>query len=124
GDFKGVHACPASSGDVPDDQEVRLAVLRPSETHKSNDPESTALKAAADILANRGGSPRQQRNMLAFLAPDREVMEGLKQEARRFLAWQSVVRDHEALNLDAYQRREAGEGEKDSDKTVQLRFNE
>ena len=124
GDFKGVHTCPASSGDVPDEQEARLVVLRPSETHKSNDEESAAMKAAGETLANRGGSPRQNRNTLGFLAPDREVMEGLKQEARRFLAWQSVVRDHEALNLDAHQRREASEGEKDSDKTVQLRFNE
>ena len=124
GDFKGVHAWPTSSGDVPDEQEARLIVLRSSEAHKSNDEESAALKAAGDILANRGGSPRQNRNTLGFLAADREIMEGLKKEARRFLAWQSVVRDHEALNLDAFQRREASEGEKDSNKTVQLRFNE
>jgi hypothetical protein len=123
-DCKGVHPCPASSGDVPDDQEVRLILLRPSETHRSNDQQSAALKTANDILANRGSSLRQNRNMLGFLAPDREVMEGLKREARRFLAWQSVVRDQAALNLDEHQRREAAEGEKDSDKTVQLRFNE
>ncbi len=62
--------------------------------------------------------------MLGFLAPDQEVMEGLKQEARRFLAWQSVVRDHDVLNLDAHQRREASEGESASDKTVKLRLAE
>ena len=124
GGFEGVHACPASSGDVPDEQEARLVVLRPSETHKSNDPESAAMSAATETLTNRGAGPRQNRNTLGFLAPDREVMEGLKQEARRFLAWQSVVRDRDALNLDTHQRREAEEGEKDSDKTVQLRFNE
>ena len=62
--------------------------------------------------------------MLAFLAPDREVTEGLVQEARRFLAWRSVVRDHEALNLDAHQRREAADGEKASDETVRLRLSE
>ena len=124
GDFKGVHACPASSGDVPDEQEVRLVVLSPLKTHKSNDQESTALKTAGNILTNRGGSPRQQRNMLAFLAPDHKVMAGLKQEVRRFLAWQSVVHDREALNLNTYQRREAEEGEKNSDKIVQLQFNE
>ena len=38
GDFKGVHACPSSSGDVLDEHEARLVVLRPSETHKGNDP--------------------------------------------------------------------------------------
>ena len=124
GGFKGVHACPASSGDVPDEQEARLVVLRPSETHKSNDPQSAAMSAATETLTNRGAGPRQNRNTLGFLAPDREVMEGLKQEARRFLAWQSVVRDRDALNLDTHQRREAEEGEKDSEKTVQLRFNE
>jgi predicted AAA+ superfamily ATPase len=124
GDFKGVHLCPVSSGDVPDDQEVRLVVLRGFETHKSNDQQSAAIKAASDVLTNRGSGPRQNRNMLTFLAPDREVMEGLKHEVRRFLAWQSVVRDQATLNLDEHQRREAAEGEKDSDKAVQLRLSE
>ena len=124
GDLKGVHACPTSSADVPDEQEVRLVVLGPDAAHEGNGRESAALKAAADILANRGAAQRQNRNMLGFLAPDREGMEGLKQETRRFLAWQSVVRDHEALNLDANQRREAAEGERDSGQTVRLRFDE
>ena len=124
GDLKGVHPCPASSGDIPDEQDARIVVLGPHTTHKSNDRESAALKAAADILGNRGASPRQNRNMLGFLAPDREATEGLKQETRRFLAWRSVVRDHEALNLDANQRREAAEGEKGSDENVRLRFDE
>jgi hypothetical protein len=109
---------------VPDEQEVRLVVLRPGQTYKANDAKSTGLKAADDILANRGGAPRQYRNMLAFLAADRDVMEGLKQESRRFLAWQSVERDQDALNLDAHQRREASEGRSNSDETVRLRFNE
>ena len=124
GDLKGVHACPAFSGDVPDGQEVRLVVLRPSETHKGNDWNSRALKTASDTLSNRGPNPRQNQNMLGFLAPDREAMHGLKQEVRRFLAWKSVVRDQDALNLDTHQRREAEEGTKNSDKTVRLRFNE
>ena len=51
-------------------------------------------------------------------------MEGLVQEARRFLAWKSVRRDREALNLDAHQRREADAGEKASDDTVRLRLHE
>ena len=109
---------------MPDEQEARLVVLRPSETHKINDLASSALSAATQAVTNRGVGPRHNRNTLGFLAPDREVMEGLKQEARRFLAWQSVVRDRDALNLDTHQRREAEEGEKDSAKTAQLRFNE
>ena len=124
GDLKGVHPCPASSADVPDDQEVRLVVLGPGAAHEGRDRESAALKAASDVLANRGAAARRNRNMLGFLAPDREAAEGLKQETRRFLAWRSVVRDREALNLDAIQRREAEEGEKDSGEAVRLRFDE
>ena len=127
GDFKGVHPCPATSGDVPDDQEARLVILRPTATHKGNvrnGRPSAAREAVEDILANRGGAPRQHRNALVFLAPDHEAMEGLKQEVRRFLAWQSVVRDQEALNLDAHQRREAADGEKTSNQNVGVRFNE
>ena len=124
GDFQGVHSCPASSADVPDEQAVRLVVLAPGATHTDKDTDSAARSTARDLLAARGKNPRQHQNMLAFLAPDRDVMEGLEQETRRFLAWRSVVRDHEALNLDAHQRREAAEGEKNSDTTVLLRLNE
>ena len=109
---------------MPDEQDARLVVLRPSETHKGNDQDSAALQAASHTLTNRGATPRQNRNTLGFLAPDRETMDGLKQEARRYLAWRSVVRDQDALNLDTHQRREADEGQKDSDNTVQLRFHE
>ena len=124
GDFKGVHACPASSADVPDEQETRLVVLGPGAAHKAGDRASAALAAAADILANRGASPRQNRNMLGFLAPDRDALEGLTHAARRFLAWRSVVQDRDALNLDANQRREAAAGEKESEETVRLRLDE
>ena len=124
GDLKGVHACPASSLDVPDEREVRLVVLGPGATHKIGDREGAALTAAADMLANRGANQRQHRNMLGFLAPDRDTTEGLKQETRRFLAWQSVIRDKEALNLDGAQRREAAQGEKDSDESLRVRINQ
>lgn len=124
GDFRGVHACPVSSGDVPDEQEARLVVLASGAAHAGKDTGGDAVEAARELLSRRGKGPRQHQNMLVFLAPDREVTEGLAQEARRFLAWRSVVREHEALNLDAHQRREAADGEKASDDTVRLRLNE
>ena len=99
-------------------------ILGRGATHACGAAASKALDAARDLLFGRGKGPRQHQNMLAFLAPDREVMDGLEQEARRLLAWRSVVRDHEALNLDAHQRREAADGEKASDETVRLRVNE
>ena len=124
GDFQGIHPCPASSADVPDEQAVRLVVLAPGASHADQGTDSAALNVARDLLSDRGHSPRQHQNMLAFLAPDRDAMEGLVQETRRFLAWRSVVRDHEVLNLNAHQRREAAGGEKESNDTVRLRLNE
>ena len=124
GDFQGVHPCPASSAEVPDEPAVRLVVLAPDASHAGQGAGSAALNAARDLLSDRGSSPRQHQNMLAFLAADRDAMDGLVQETRRFLAWRSVVRDHDVLNLDAHQRREAAEGEKGSDNTVRTRLNE
>ena len=124
GDFGSVHACPGSTGDVPDEPEARLVVLRPEATHRRNDAESRALGAADEVLANRGTAPRQHRNALLFLAADSEAMESLRGEVRRFLAWQSVVREQDALNLDTYQRREASEGERASEGSVGIRFGE
>ena len=124
GDFKGVHVCPADSADVPDEQLARLVVLRPGATHKRGVTDTPALNAAANVLENRGTAPRQHRNMLVFLAADDEAMGGLTQEVRRFLAWQSVERDKDALNLDANQRREATEGKNTSDRDVGVRFAE
>ena len=124
GDFRGVHVCPAESGDVPDEQRVRLVTLRCATTHKRGVADSLALEAAADILANRGTAPRQHRNTLVFLAADDEAMDGLQEESRRFLAWQSVERDRDVLNLDSNQRREAAEGRKTSDGNVGIRFTE
>ena len=124
GDFRGVHVCPAESADVPDEQRVRLVVIRPTATHKRGLQDTAALAAAAEILENRGAAPRQHRNMLVFLAADGEAMEGLAQEVRRFLAWRSVERDKDALNLDANQRREATEGISTSDGSVEVRFAE
>ncbi len=124
GDFRAVHVCPASSADVPDEQEVRLVVLSPRAPHRRNRQDSHALAAAIDILNQRGNSPRQYANMLIFTAPDEDLGPGLEQETRRYLAWKSIVEDAEALNLDAHQRRQAGEGLERSDETVDLRIHE
>ncbi len=124
GDFRGVHVCPAESADVPDEQRTRLVVLRPKATHKRGSPDSAALRAAADLLDNRGTARRQHRNMLVFLAADGEAMEGLAHEVRHFLAWKWVDENKEALNLDENQRKEAQAGKNASDRDVGIRFAE
>ncbi len=122
--FSGVHICPASSLDVPDEQSVRLVILNPEDVYKASGSISNALTVAEDILNNRGQSPRIYRNMLAFVAPDSDAIQSLKSEVRRYLAWRSVKEDSEDLNLDAAQNRETENNLRRSDETVDLRIKE
>lgn len=122
--FAGLHVCPASSLDVPDDQAVRLVILRPDDEYKATTPDSPAMGAVVDILNNRGNIPRLYRNMLAFIAPDHDLMASLKQEVKRYLAWKSINEDSEDLNLDAAQNRETDNNLRRSNQTVDARIAE
>lgn len=122
--FAGLHVCPGSSLDVTDDQAVRLVLLRPEDEYKASALQNKALETAENILNNRGNSPRIYRNMLAFIAPDQEIMTSLKQEVRRYLAWKSIKEDSEDLNLDAAQNRETDNNLSRSNDTVDLRMKE
>ncbi len=124
GDFRAVHACPVNSGDVPDEQSARLVVLPPGAGHKAGQATSKALKAVEEVLQKRGNADRHFRNMLAFAAPDRDLMISVEQETRRYLAWKSVVGDADALNLDGHQRRQAAQNEQRSGQTVDVRLQE
>jgi len=105
GDFAKVHPF-ARSGEVPDEMETRLVVLDP-EHHYAKDPTNPALVDAEAILTSRGNSPRLYRNTLVFLAADRARLEELMQATRYFIAWQSIEKDREKLNLDNHQWQQA-----------------
>ena len=122
--FDGVHICPTSSLDVTDDQNVRLVVLAPSAGYKAALENSPANSEIENILNNRGNSPRIYRNMLAFVAPDKDLMIPLKDEVRRYLAWNSIKEDRETLNLDVAQNRETENNLRRSNETVELRLKE
>lgn len=122
--FAGIHVCPASSLDAPDDQVVRLVILRPSDEYRASSSNNIAMTVVTDILNNRGNTPRIYRNMLAFIAPDQELVRSLKQEVRRFLAWKSIREDSEDLNLDAAQNRETDNNLRRSNETVDVRIRE
>ena len=122
--FAGIHTCPASSLDVPDEQTVRLVILCPSAEYKSSNQSNTALKAIADIWNNRGNAPRIYRNMIAFIAPDQGLMTSLKQAVSLYLAWKSVKQDSETLNLDAAQNRETHNNLIRANETVEARIKE
>lgn len=122
--FTGLHICPASSLDVPDDQAVRLVVLRTTDTYKRTNNNCKAMDSVNDILNNRGSSPRIYRNMLAFVAPDYDQIESLRTEVRRFIAWTSIMSEKDDLNLDGNQIRETQQNLNRSNDTVELRLKE
>jgi predicted AAA+ superfamily ATPase len=124
GSFAGVHWAPRGPTEVPDEDDARLVVLGPDHPHASG-TEVTAARAMVDaILAERAAGPRVNRNMLVFIAPDKARLEELRDAARSFLAWDSIVEDHEELNLDAQQRRHADTQQRHFDETVTQRIGE
>ena len=122
--FAGIHVCPSTSLDVPDDQAARLVILCPADEYKPSAGTNPVMEAVTDILNNRGNSPRIYRNMLAFIAPDQDLMANLKQAVRLYLAWKSIKEDSEDLNLDAAQNRETDNNLRRSNETVEARIKE
>ena len=126
GEFNRVHICPSASGDVPDDQEARLVVLRPESTHSSKVADSSARREAEAMLRERGTSPRLYQNALVFLAPDKARLLELQQAIRQQMAWESIVKDGEieTLNLDKFQENQAKTKCDQASQTVKKRIPE
>jgi len=101
-----IHVAVKTSADIPDDQNFHLVLFRVNETHKTNDVNSKAMSTAKEYFEKRGSSPRIHRNMIAFLAADKEQMINLQQETKMLLAWKSIKKDFDTLNLDTAQRKE------------------
>lgn len=120
----GLHVCPATSLDVPDEQTLRLVVLPPAAAHRNGAANSPAVARAAEILTNRGTTPRQYKNMLAFIACDGGSAGSLEQAARVYLAWKSISDDRESLNLDMAQTRETEQNMRRAEETLKTRIQE
>lgn len=107
--FAGIHVF-APSGDVPDDFGLgpRLVVLPPSAGYRRND-ETAAVLAATEMLEKRGEAPRLKRNRLIFMAPDGDSVQRLRDAARTYLAWKSIVEDvaNRRMDLGTYQSDQA-----------------
>lgn len=124
GHFDTVQVAPGSSVDVPDEAYgVRAIVLGISNSHNGRDS-SGALMAAKEILAQRGGVPRLYRNVLVFLAAETRQLDSLKEAMRNALAWYSIVRDTERLNLTQSDSALAKAKLEESNGTVKTRLTE
>ena len=92
--------CRSRAQDVPDDLDARLVVLRIDHPY-SKEPGSAAEAAAKAIFESRGNTPRLYRNTLVFLAADKTRLQDLDEAARKYLAWESILAEKVALNLDS-----------------------
>jgi len=118
----GIHICPATTLDVGEDQKARLVLLRMSNSYSPASQMNSATEAAEDYLNNRGTSQRNYRNMLVFLAPDKDEMPTLKQQAKQYLAWKSILSDKDRLNIDRAQEHEAEASHKRADEVLDDRI--
>ena len=119
-----VHFLPEGSSEVPDEQSARVVVLGPEHTHRTNNIDSEAMKFITEIMNSRGNSPRHHRNMLVFIAPDETRNNEWEDSIRKYLAWKSIEREREELNLDAQQSRQVAEAIKRESETVDKRLQE
>lgn len=124
GTFAGHHVAPPGTGDVTDEDRVRVVVLRPEFVHRRTTATTAAEERAQAFLERRGNQSRLYKNMLLFIAPDENIMESLNEAVRNFLAWRSIQDDEEALNLDAQQRRQVQDSLQKWHETVDLRLQE
>ncbi len=123
GDFARVHPLPRSGADVPDDFDARLVVLGPDHPY-SREADSAAEAAAKTILETRGSAPRIYRNTLVFLAADKVRLQDLDEALRKYLAWDSILAEKEALNLDPHQVKQAETQKQAADSAVTARLPE
>ena len=121
GDFSGVHIVPDGSGEVGDEMDARLVILGPEHPYARNDG-VRAVEAAENILNTRGSAQRIYRNALVFLAADQQRLPELRQAVRLWMAWSSIADEHEQLNLDAFQRKQAESKRGEFEKTVAARI--
>lgn len=122
--FAGIHVCPASTLDVPDDQSLRLVVLPPAAKHRGRATESGALKLAAETLAGRGTTPRTYKNMVVFAAADASYYPQILTAAKQYIAWDSIKADRESLNLDVAQTRETEQSARRADESLDVKIQE
>ncbi|MBL7047800.1 MAG: ATP-binding protein, partial [Candidatus Marinimicrobia bacterium] len=106
--FAGIHVF-TPSVDVPDDwgSGPRLVVLPPKSSY-SRTGDNTAVRSAEEILRKRGEQSRQKQNRLIFLAPDYDVIGRLSDQARTYLAWNSILDDFQSNRL-VYQSNQLAE---------------
>ncbi len=121
-DFAGAIVAPEDASDVPEAEAVRLVYAHPRFTHKNKDNDSRAIRFARDVVANRGSASRERRNTVVFLAADEQRYAELESVVRQHLAWRSVVKDKDHLDLTQQRVALASAKVDETNKTVSQRI--
>ena len=94
--FARVHAAPENATDIDDRRSVALVILPPAHTHEAGaGQKSAAAGLAAETIERRGTGQRRYRNVLIFVAADASSVDAVRENARRELAWLSILRDED-----------------------------
>ena len=122
GAFAAVHVCPEDAADIPDIDEARLVVLHPKLTHRRGVGDSDAITFAKSATEHRGAANRTHRNMLVYLAGDRDRIEELERSVREYLGWSDILAKEDDLNLTTSQRNQAAERRAKASETADARL--
>ena len=80
------------TGEMPDADSVRLIVLPPTLSLPSRTTEAdSATPEALKVLQQRGDASRIRRNTILFLTARRDEVRNLRNEARKYIAWDSII---------------------------------
>lgn len=110
--------------DIPDEIATKLILLPPSAPASKNPQNTPALLKAEEILTQAANRPRTHRNGLIFLAADESQLDRLRESVAAYLAWKSIDRDKESLELTKHDEKQTEQKVRESEETVERRLGE
>ena len=99
--FERVHRFPHGSIDVDDDPGMGLVIFGPDRPF-SKRGKAVAHESVLEFLNKRGTNARIHKNSLVFLAPEVDRIDVLLNAVRHRMAWESILDNKDALNLDQH----------------------
>ena len=96
---RAVSVCPQSPDDVGDDDHVRLVILPPSRSRPSRATEQDYASETAHRLLTTAprGLNRNKPNTVLFLAAASDGVRDMRNAARRFRAWDSIINGNQRV---------------------------
>ena len=114
---------PTDSSEIPDNQQLKIAILPPDVYVRSRERETNrAHEFALDAVAHFGARDRVHRNTVLFLAGKSDNIQDLRSEARDFKAWDSVVKNAARHNLSRHQRNDAAASKVESQRRLDIKI--